>query len=600
MSECTVGTKRPRQEEVGKEEDDGPVASPRIGKHITRDPLFTGMPEKLLESLSNLSRDQLHFVRLVLGQKESIWLTGIGGTGKSHVFRLAYQCVNFREPGTALMTALTGAAACRVNGTTFHSALKLGIGHGDEKRWCSVGYRLRRAKTHDKITRVFIDEVSMANVLLLQAASTVLQTVFRNSKPFGGVQIVSCGDFLQLPPVSGKDSKPVESQMAFEEPLLWRYLCANTVLLKDPWRHHADKAFFEFNEAARVARLSAEQMARLNARVGAKIEGLPPGVEPTALFPYRKAVEEQNSMRLASLSGASFSYRGRVDVVPSDPMDLLNPLPQNDHFPIGDAEWAREEASQRAAWGGNVKHLLPKAYRATMTQKGLKGIFDRIDPVQCLKVGAQVMYLVNNQEAGLVNGSVGSVVGFATVDQWESEKPFPESPNDVAEAAAEHKAGTTTTYYPVVDFVAAAGGDLMLVTPYTVRSRVTPKLTRTYRQLPLCLAWAITIHKAQGATIDALRICMPSTFACGQAYVAVSRGTAFDKITLDVPVPMTAFTAYKPAVELYDKLGRGETVRPDEHDFGIAKALTRGMGIRLTRPVSDEAASAKEGAILAV
>ena len=328
-------------------------------------------------------------------------------------------------------------------------------------------------------------------------------------------------------------------------------------------------------------------MAKLNTRVKAKIEGLPPGVEPTALFAYRKTVDQQNSERLASLPGASFSYRGHLNVGPSDPLDLLNPLPQNDHYPIEDAEWAREQASQTASWGSNVMSLLPKTHRATMTQRGLKPIFDRIDPLRSLKVGTQVMYLVNNQDIGLVNGSVGKVVGFSTMEQWEAGDPFPETNNDVAAAAVEHASGTKS-YYPVVDFVAAGGGDLVLVTPYTVRSRITPTLTRTYRQLPLCLAWAITIHKAQGATIDALRICMPSTFACGQAYVAVSRGTAFDKITLDVPIPITAFTAYAPAVELYDKLDRGETVRPDEFDFGIAKALTRGMGMTLTRPITSD------------
>jgi ATP-dependent DNA helicase PIF1 len=107
-----------------------------------------------------------------------------------------------------------------------------------------------------------------------------------------------------------------------------------------------------------------------------------------------------------------------------------------------------------------------------------------------LAIGAQVMLLTNlDHEAGLVNGSRGVVVGF--------------EPNGG----------------PLVQFKSGAA---ISISPTTWECEDLEGVSR--KQIPLKLAYAITIHKAQGATLDCALIDIgTSTFEYGQAYVALSR-----------------------------------------------------------------------------
>ena len=108
-----------------------------------------------------------------------------------------------------------------------------------------------------------------------------------------------------------------------------------------------------------------------------------------------------------------------------------------------------------------------------------------------LAVGAQVMLITNLQEQGLVNGSRGVVVGF----------------------------GSDPSRFPKVEFL---NGVILLVEPAKWGSPDVPELFRS--QIPLILAYAVTVHKTQGSTLDCALIDIGRrTFEYGQAYVALSR-----------------------------------------------------------------------------
>lgn len=133
-----------------------------------------------------------------------------------------------------------------------------------------------------------------------------------------------------------------------------------------------------------------------------------------------------------------------------------------------------------------------------------------------LKLGAQVMMTSNDREKRFVNGTVGRVENISTVAglpvisvRLSSRKLVDISPNSWE----------------------------MFKFSYNPRThKIETKIAGTYTQLPLMLAWGITIHKSQGKTFERLAIDLPHSFAHGQTYVALSRATSLQGIILKRPL----------------------------------------------------------------
>ncbi len=109
-----------------------------------------------------------------------------------------------------------------------------------------------------------------------------------------------------------------------------------------------------------------------------------------------------------------------------------------------------------------------------------------------LKKGAVVIFIKNNTEAGYVNGTTGTVQSFSPIDNM-----------------------------PIV--ITTTGQKIKLEPEEWSLENDSGKVTATVSQVPLRLAWAITIHKSQGMTLDAAEIDLSKTFETGQGYVALSR-----------------------------------------------------------------------------
>lgn len=116
-----------------------------------------------------------------------------------------------------------------------------------------------------------------------------------------------------------------------------------------------------------------------------------------------------------------------------------------------------------------------------------------------LKRGAEVMFVANNFASGFVNGSRGTVIGFDSED------------------------------HPIV---VLAGGKEVVVEPHSWKLEEDGKVRAEVAQLPLRLAWAITIHKSQGMSLDAAEIDLARTFTPGMGYVALSRVRSMDGVYL--------------------------------------------------------------------
>ena len=161
---------------------------------------------------ASLSAEQCRAVRLVQAGS-SVFLTGGAGTGKSYTLKTIIRSLRKMHGSEAVyVTASTGIAACHVGGTTVHSFA--GIGHGKE----SAQELAERIRSKQIVTRrwvgcraLVIDEVSMIDGVLFDKLEAIARIV-RGARsrpstcdpadmPFGGIQLVLCGDFFQLPPV---------------------------------------------------------------------------------------------------------------------------------------------------------------------------------------------------------------------------------------------------------------------------------------------------------------------------------------------------------------------------------------------------------------
>ncbi len=149
-----------------------------------------------------LSAEQAKIVELVKNGT-SVFFTGSAGTGKSHLLR---RIIKSLPPDMTFATASTGAAACLIGGTTLHAFAGMGTGNGTLERCIAMASRDPHASTWRKCRCLVIDEISMVGAEFFDKMEGVARAVRKSREAFGGIQLVVCGDFLQLPPVT-KDSE---------------------------------------------------------------------------------------------------------------------------------------------------------------------------------------------------------------------------------------------------------------------------------------------------------------------------------------------------------------------------------------------------------
>ena len=150
-----------------------------------------------------LSAEQARVLQLVKSG-ESVFFTGSAGTGKSYLLR---RIIKSLPPDTTFPTASTGSAACLIGGTTLHSFAGVGTGAGTLERCVAMASREPHLSSWRRCRCLVIDEVSMVDAELFEKLEGVARAVRRSGLPFGGIQLVVCGDFLQLPPVSKESDK---------------------------------------------------------------------------------------------------------------------------------------------------------------------------------------------------------------------------------------------------------------------------------------------------------------------------------------------------------------------------------------------------------
>lgn len=419
-----------------------------------------------MESFSEKQREAFQAVL----DGESIFLTGPGGTGKSYLIQHIVDEIPKRTGKIVAVTAMTGCAALLLGryAKTLHSWAGIGLGKLPAQ---TLAQNIRKmtplAKRWRDTNILILDEVSMLTPLLLETLDEVAKIVRRSQRPFGGLQVVFVGDFLQLPPIS----KDGVIRFAFESPL-WSALLKRTIHLTKIFRQE-HSGFQTILDEARMGSLSNESLAILESRINQDYKK--EKIQPTILFTRRVDVEEINTSHLDKLPGISKTFTVVTGPSKHPPSEIMATIQKMDK----DAMY--------------VQSLI-------------------------LKEGAQVMLLTNlDLEMGLCNGSRGVVVGFQDTTNW-----------------------------PIVLFKSGT----RVIEPAVWESEHKPPITR--QQVPLRLAYALTIHKAQGATLDCALIDIgPSTFEYGQAYVALSRVRNLEGLYVFDVCPR-AFRAHPLVKSFYD------------------------------------------------
>ncbi len=236
----------------------------------------------------------------ILDTNANIFLTGSAGSGKTY---LVSEWANQTHKNVAL-TATTGIAAVNLGGETIHRLLGIGIasrpfeagkilGKWDKIKSSSTPWDKLRWKTMQALDTIIIDEVSMLRRDQFELIDIVLAGIKEISIPFGGVQMVLTGDFLQLPPVVDDDAaklfKDLKEPYCFQSDI-WKQSGIRSYNLTTNYRQ-GDGAFLSALEKLRVGIMTDEINAMLESRLNAKLET---DLEPVKLFSHKYKVEEEN------------------------------------------------------------------------------------------------------------------------------------------------------------------------------------------------------------------------------------------------------------------------------------------------------------------
>jgi len=403
----------------------------------------------------------------ILKTGASVFLTGVPGAGKTYVIN---QYIKYLEDHGVYpsITATTGIAATHVGGSTIHSFSGIGIEKDiDDYKIEKIMEREKLVKKIQNTKVLIIDEISMLDAQTLDNVNKVLKAIKDPTKAFGGIQIIFVGDFFQLPPIikQGEAAK----FFAFMGNS-WKEARPLTCYLEEQFRQ-TDEVFTKLLLAIRennIDEMHVEILESLKSKtlkkLGIKEEKIPDEneyQEESVEIEEESDLQETNTAKVSLDILELHSHNKNVDEINNTKLGLIK----------------GKEFTYKMITVGRAQ-LVEALIRNCLSPEILK-----------LKVGAKVIFTKNSMEGEYVNGTMGKVV------ELESFKIV----------------------------VQTSEGKMIDVKQEEWKIEEDGKVKARLSQYPLRLAWAITVHKSQGMSLDEAIISLRETFEYGQGYVALSR-----------------------------------------------------------------------------
>jgi ATP-dependent exoDNAse (exonuclease V) alpha subunit len=373
-----------------------------------------------------------------------------------------------------IVLAPTGVAAINVKGDTLHSFFGLKPGFELEE---ATQKRVdeRRAKKYLGLNTIFIDEISMVRADILDAVDIFLRKARKNENPFGGIQMIFFGDLYQLPPVmTSADRDKFLSE--YDSPYFFEakvFQGANNLL--------CENFEMEFIELKTIYRQKDNEFIDILNAV------------------------RNNIMTEKDLS--KLNERHDPEFIPTDEENYIHLMTTNANAATVNSTKLKAIDSESVSFSADINGKVARNLHPNDTEVSVK-------------IGAQVMFINNDMHRRWVNGTIGKVVDI--------QKKYNEELKDTETVLSVEKS---------CGKVVEVKNHTWNISKYVFKGgEFAREQMGSFQQIPLKLAWAITIHKSQGKTFEKVVIDLGSgSFAHGQTYVALSRCTSLEGIVLRRP-----------------------------------------------------------------
>lgn len=444
-----------------------------------------------MSAIKELSPEQKEAMR-EYAAGSNIFLTGPGGSGKTELIKRMVE-YSQSQGKKVQVCALTGCAAVLLNckAKTLHSWAGIGIAAGNNSDIIKkvLGNKYKK-NNWTSIDILIIDEVSMMSLKLFDLLDSLGREVKKKAQmPFGGLQIICSGDFYQLPPVG---NTPETSAFCFES-ANWTATFPVVIQLKTIFRQ-TDMSYTKILNQLRIGKLYKSSLDTLMQQVNKVMQTT---FRPTILLPRRKDADLINASEMAKLTGATKTYK----VTRAQESDLAVIQPGQ--------KW-KKTAPQASASAGEKTTELQNDMEYTFLINNIMA-----DAELVLKVGAQVMCIANI-DSGIV---------------VQPEEALSNQNSEINKTIVNGSQGIVVDFLRDLPVVQFTNGAKRVIGTHLWASETNPAVG--VKQIPLIHAWAITIHKSQGVTLEMAQIDAGSNiFECGQTYVALSRVKSLEGLYL--------------------------------------------------------------------